>query len=192
MKPKWTPRRPRLLSLSVFAFCGAGLFAAPAYAQAPAPMELTVDDAVRMGIEHAPRMIEAHAKIEAANQNVRALVALALPSASAQMQYLRWSHVPEFLIPDGAGGLRILYPDIPNNYRGRAEVSAPIYSFGRIKSTVTAAREDVAAAEAGERLAASDVRFEVMRAYWLLATVRENVSVLVQSLARTDAWVGDV
>jgi outer membrane protein TolC len=31
-----------------------------------------------------------------------------------------------------------------------------------------------------------------MRAYWLLATVRENVNVLVQSLARTDAWVGDV
>lgn len=190
-----TPRRKphtRLSYLLVLASCGTWCFAAPASAQTTAPMNLNVDDAVRMGIEHAPRMIEAHAKTEAANQNVRALIALALPSATAQMQYLRWSHVPEFLIPDGAGGLRILYPDIPNNYRGRAEVSAPIYSFGRIKSTVTAAREDVAAAQAGERLVASDVRFEVMRAYWLLATTRENVSVLVQSLARTDAWVADV
>ena len=190
MKP--IPTRTRMAALTVSAFCGAWLVAAPAYAQAPAPLDLSVEDAVRMGIDHAPRMVDARAKTEAASQNVRALVAMALPSATAQMQYLRWSHVPEFLIPDGAGGLRILYPDIPNNYRGRVEVSAPIYTFGRIKSTVTAARDDVTAAQAGERLAASDVSFEVMRAYWLLATVRENVNVLVQSLARTDAWVGDV
>ncbi|HEX5070765.1 MAG TPA: TolC family protein [Vicinamibacterales bacterium] len=186
------PARTRLSWLCALACGGAWSLAVPAYAQAPAPLDLSVSDAVRMGVEHAPRVIEAHAKTEAANQNVRALIALALPTATAQMQYLRWSHVPEFLIPDGAGGLKILYPDIPNNYRGRVEVTAPIYSFGRIKSNVTAAREDVAAAEAGERQAASDVRYEVMRAYWLLATVRENVSVLVQSLARTDAWVGDV
>jgi outer membrane protein len=183
--------RTRLFWMSVPAVWG-WLLAAPATAQTLAPMDLTVEEAVRMGIDHAPRMVEARAKTEAANQNVRALVALVLPSAMAQMQYLRWSHVPEFLIPDGVGGLRVLYPDIPNNYRGRAEVSAPIYSFGRVKPTWAAAREDVAAAQAGERLAASDVRFEVMRAYWLLATVRENVSVIVQSLARTDAWVGDV
>jgi len=188
-----TTTRPRLLAAAcVAALSSAWLLATPAHAQTLAPMDLTVSDAVRMAIEHAPRMVEARAKIEAANQNVRALIALALPTASAQMQYVRWSHVPEFLIPDGAGGLRILYPDIPNNYRGRVEASAPIYTFGRIRSNVNAAKDDVAAAEAGQRLAASDVKLEVMRAYWLLATVRENVSVLVQSLARTDAWVGDV
>jgi outer membrane protein TolC len=187
-----TPRPHRLTAAWLAACFSACLAATPVFAQTPAPMPLTVDDAVRMGIEHAPQVAEARTKTVAANHGVRALEGLALPSATAQMNYIRWSHTPEFLIPDGMGGTRVLYEDIPNYYRGRVEVSAPIFSFGRISSNVAAARADVTAAEAGERLAISDVRFEVMRAYWLLATARENVSMLVQSLARTDSWVGDV
>src|SRR4030095_3347946 len=45
---------------------------------------------------------------------------------------------------------------------------------------------------ADRRAAEGDARLDVMRAYWTLATARESEKVLVESLARTDAWVEDV
>ncbi len=108
------------------------------------------------------------------------------------MQYLRMNHIDEFRIPDGQGGTRILFPDIPNTYKARADITVPIYSFGRVETNVAAAEAGVQAAGAERRTVEADVRLDVMRAYWTLATVRESVRVLVQSLARTDAWVGDV
>ncbi len=87
---------------------------------------------------------------------------------------------------------RVLYPNIPNLYKARAEVLVPIYSFGRVASNVAAADADVTAAGADLRSVEADVRLDVMRTYWLLATARESARVLVESLARTDAWVSDV
>jgi outer membrane protein len=155
-------------------------------------LSLTVDEAVRRAIEHAPRLAEGRARESAAQSGVTALKALALPTGSAQMQYVRWSHVDEFLIPDGQGGQRVLYPDIPNVYKGRVEMQVPVLTFGRVSTSVASAKADVDVAQADQRAAEADIRLDVMRVYWLLATVRENVSVLVQSLARTDAQVGDV
>jgi outer membrane protein TolC len=163
-------------------------------AQSPQPggLDLTLEDAVRLGVERAPRLAEARARETAAESGVTALRALGWPVANASMQYLRLNHVDEFRIPDGTGGSRVLFPDIPNAYKARVEVSVPLLTFGRVSTNVAAADADVHGARADRRALEADVRLDVMRAYWTLATARESVDVLVQSLARTDAWVGDV
>lgn len=166
--------------------------ATPAGAQAPAPLTLTMDEALRMAAETAPRVAEAKAQEAAAQSSVTALKALAFPSVTLQSEYLRLNDVTEFSIPDGQGGSRVLYPNIPNLYRTRAEFFAPIYSFGRVSTNVAAANSNVIAAGADRRVAESDTRLDVMRAYWTLATARASEKVLVESLARTDAWVDDV
>jgi outer membrane protein TolC len=151
-----------------------------------------MDEAVRMGVQNAPRVAEAAAHEAAAQSSVTALKAVGLPSANISSQYLRLNNVIEFSIPDGQGGTRVLYPNIPNLYRARVEFLAPIYSFGRVESNVAAANADVVGAAAERRGAESDARLDVIRAYWTLSTVRESEKVLVESLARTDAWVADV
>lgn len=185
--------RMQTMVWTVSAVLGVCVTAAPAAAQSPpVATTLTVDEAVRLALEHAPRLVQARAQQAAAESSVTALRAVGLPTANVQMQYLRLNDVTEFRIPDGTGGTRVLYPNIPNLYKARAEVLLPIYSFGRVASNVAAADADVTAATADLRAAQSDVRLEAMQTYWLLATARESARVLVESLASTDAWVGDV
>jgi len=166
---------------------------APAAAQTPpVATTLTVEDAVNMALAQSPRLIEAQARVAAAESSVTALKALGLPTANVQSVYLRQNNITEFRISDGQGGSRVLYPNIPNLFKARAEVFVPIYSFGRIASNVAAANADVTATNADTRAVEADVRLEVTRTYWALATARESVRVLELSLARADAWVGDV
>jgi outer membrane protein len=185
-------RRHNQRVMAVGMAIAALLVAAPALAQAPTPMAITMDEALRLAVERAPRVAEARAHEAAAESSVSALKKLALPSASIQSEYMRLNDVTEFRIPDGTGGSRVLYPNIPNLYRARLDVMAPIYSFGRVSSNVAAADADVIAAGADRRVAESDTRLDVLRAYWSLATAREAVKVLTESLARTDAQVEDV
>jgi len=185
--------RTKVLAAAAGALLWVGILPASARAQAPAaPVTLTMDEAVLRAVEHAPRLAEARERETAATTSVTALRALGYPTASVSAQYLRSSHVYEFSVPDGTGGTRVLFPDFPNMYKARAEVSMPIYSFGRISSNVAAAESDVHAAAADRLTVEADVRLDAMRAYWLLATLREAAKVLEESLARTDAQVSDV
>ncbi len=86
----------------------------------------------------------------------------------------------------------MIFPDIPNNYRLRAEVDVPLYTAGRVDALVESARADEQATAADLRAGEQDVRLDVTRAYWGLVTARESVKVLEQALDREDAWVRDV
>ena len=120
--------------------------ATPALAQTPGGLSLTIDEAVKLGLQNAPAVAAAKAQEAAAQSSVTALRALAFPTVNLQSEYMRLNNVTEFQIPDGQGGSRVLYPNIPNLYRNRIEFQAPIYSFGRVASNVAAANSTVIAA----------------------------------------------
>jgi outer membrane protein len=166
--------------------------AASAGAQQPAPLALTVDEAVARGLAHAPSIAEAGARLAAADAGVRARRAAGLPSASVVSSYLRTNHVDEFGVPQPDGGFRILFPDLPSNYRVRGELTVPIYSSGRWRALVDAAEAERTSVDADRRAIDADVRLEVTRTYWALVTAREAARVLQRALERTDAWVADV
>jgi outer membrane protein TolC len=156
------------------------------------PVTLSLEDAVARAVEHAPRLAEARARQAAASAAVAARQAVAAPSLVASSGYLRTNHVDEFGIPQPNGSTRILFPDIPDNYRTRAELGVPLLTSGRTRSAVEAARSEVRALEADAKASAADIRLDVSRAYWTLVMARERVKVLDAGLARMSAWVADV
>jgi outer membrane protein len=166
--------------------------ARPAAAQVATPITLTLEDALTRAVEHAPRLADARARQTAASAMVTVRESASLPNLGLSAGYLRTNHVDEFGVrqPDGTTG--IIFPDVPNNVRTRAELGVPLLTSGRVRSAVDAARADVRAIEADTRAAAADVRLEASRAYWTLAMARERMKVLEAGLARMDAWVGDV
>lgn len=171
--------------------------ARPAHAQTAAAavsltVDLTLEAAIARAVEHAPRLAEVHARQTAAAANVVARQAAAAPSLVASSGYLRTNHVDEFGIPQPNGTTRILFPDITDNFRTRAELGVPLLTSGRTKSAVEAARSEVRGLEADRKAAAADVRLDASRAYWSLVLSRERVRVLDASLSRMDAWVADV
>lgn len=174
---------------------GAGVLVLAAVAMAAAqtvPLSLSLEDALARGKSTAPRLAEAVARQEAAAAAVTSRQTLKRPSLSASAGYLRTNHVDEFGIPQAGGGLKVLFPDIPNNYRGRADASMALYTGGRVDALVASAEADERASDADFRTAAADVALDVARAYWSLVMARESMRVVEQGLMRMDAYVADV
>ena len=174
---------------------GVGLVAALAFAHpsaAQTPLILTLDEAVARGLADRARLAEARAREAAADAVVAGRAALNRPALTASAGLLRTNHVDEFGVPQAGGGIRVIFPDLPNNYRTRAELAVPLYSAGRVDALERAAEADRRAAGADRRTAEADVVLDVRRAYWTLVLARESVGVLERALARSDAAVAVV
>jgi len=161
-------------------------------ALAQTTVTLSLEDALTRGKATAPRIAEANARRDAAEAAVMSREALKKPLVSASAGYQRTNHVDEYGIPQAGGGTKIIFPDIPDNFRGRADASMPIYTSGRTGALIAGATFDRKAAEADTRTAEADVALDVARAYWAVVTAREAARVVEQGLARLDAYVSDV
>ncbi len=177
----------RILAVALAAIAGT---TSAAWAQAP--LSLTFDEAIERALAEAPRVAEARSREAAAQSIVGARSAAGRPTVSAVSSYLRTNHVEEFGVPQANGTLRVIFPDIPDNYRARGEMLVPIFTGGRVDAAVAGARADASAADANRRGVEADVRLDAARAYWTLAANRAAVAVLEQSLQRADASLGDV
>ncbi len=177
-----TTTRPLVMAAAL-----ALAFATPARAQQP----LSVDDAVARAVAHAPRLTDARARTRAAAATVDVRGAAARPAVTTSAGVVRTNHVDEFGIAQPSGDVRVIFPDIPSNYRVRAEIGMPLYTAGRVDGLVDAARADERAAAADEAAAAADVALDTIVSYWTLATTRERVTVLERAQERADALVQD-
>jgi outer membrane protein TolC len=106
--------------------------------------------------------------------------------------YTRTNHVEEFAIAQPGQPVRVLYPDIPDNYHGRFDLRWPIYTSGRLGALERAARAEREAATEDLAATRADLRLEITRAFWALVTAREAEQVFRRSLERIDAHVRDL
>ena len=166
---------------------------APVHAQDQPVLRLTLAEARARALDTSHRLAEARAREAATLAAVDARVAAERPLLSAIAGYTRTNHVAEFAVPAaGEGGLtRILYPDVPDNYRTRLDVQWAIYTGGRTDALIRASRAEAEAATAETAVARADLRLEVSRAFWAVVTGRATVNVLEQALARAQANVAD-
>lgn len=164
--------------------------AAPSGAQ-PAAVSLTLADAVSRAMEASHRLAESRARQEGADATVRVRHASSGPTATASASYMRTNHVDEFGFPQSDGTLRLIYPDVPDNVVTRIGGQWPIYTAGRTDALERAAVAEANATGADVDTARADLRFEVTRAYWAVATAAESIRVLEATVARSDAQVAD-
>lgn len=148
---------------------------------------LTIEDAVARARAHAPRLQAERAREAAAEAAIEARAALGRPAVTTSAGFLRTNHVDEFGLPQPNGTTRVIFPDIPSNYRARVEVAVPLYTSGRVGDLVAAAEASRRAAGADTRLAEADLTLGVVSSYWTLVLARERVRVLTRALARADA-----
>jgi outer membrane protein len=182
-------RRSVIVAIVATAWIGS---AAPAGAQQPPPiLRLTLPEAQARAVQASHRLAEARAREASARAVVDARLALERPLVTASAGYSRTNHVLEFSVP-GPTGSRVLYPDVPDNYRTRLDVQWPIYSGGRTDALEQAARAEAAAVASEVQTAQADLRLEVSRAFWAIVTARATVAVLEQGLTRAESHVRDV
>jgi outer membrane protein len=156
------------------------------------PLRLTLEDAVRRAFDASHRLREAIARGEAADAAAGERHATALPQIAAQAGYTRTNHVDTFgvLLPNNQ--FRVIYPDIPDNYRTRLDLQWPIYTGGRLDALERSARIEATASTDDVAAARSELALEVTRAYWALVTATESLRVVRQAVTRIDAHLRDV
>ncbi len=179
----------RINPLFAGALC-AVLNVSTAVAQTPVP--LTLSDAVSRAIETSHRLAEALARQEGAQAAILTRRAADQPMLAVSGGFTRTNHVDEFGVLQPTGGLRIIYPDIPDNYFTRVTLQWPIYTAGKTAALERAAEAEARAAAADTAVARADLRLEVARVYWALVTATESVRVLEEAVARADAHLRDV
>ena len=157
-----------------------------------APVRLTLEDAIARGLEASYRLQELGARQEAARAIEDQREAAARPQVAAIASYTRTNHVDEFSVPGPSGGLRVIYPDIPDNIRSRIDLQWPIYTGGRLDALSRAAGAEADALGQDREAARADLKLEITRAFWAVVTARASVNVVVQALERTSAHLRDV
>ena len=172
---------------------GVAFAARIATAQPPAPpLRLTLEDAMARGLDTSHRIAEAVARGDAADATVGQRHAALMPQLAAQAGYTRTNHVETFgvLLPNNQ--LRVIYPDVPDNYRSRLDLQWPIYTAGRLDALERAARIEATASSDDVATARRDLALEIARAYWALVSASASVSVVEESVRRVDAHLQDV
>jgi outer membrane protein len=164
----------------------------PAFAQEPAGTRLTLEDAIARAVAMSHRLAEARAREEGAQAAIRSRQVADQPTVVVDGGYTRTNHVDEFRLLQPSGLVRVVYPDIPDNYFSRATFQWPIYTSGRTDALVRAAEAEARASAADVDVTRADLRLEVTRTYWALITAGEAARVVQESLARADAHVRDV
>ena len=157
-----------------------------------APIAITLQEAIERGLAASHRLAEASARGEIAQAIAAQRHAAALPQVAARAGYTRTNHVEEFGVPLPNNQLRIIYPDVPNNYQSRLDLQWPIYTGGRLDALERAAQAEAAAAARDLEAARADLRLEISRAYWALVTATESQRVVEHSVTRMDAHLADV
>jgi outer membrane protein len=155
-------------------------------------VRLTLDEAIARGLENSHRLAELQARREGADAAEAAQAAAKQPSVALQGGYTRTNHVDEFGIAQPGQPLRLIYPDIPDNYRTRIDLNWPLYSGGRTDALERAAAAEGQAAADDVAAARSDLRLEVARAFWALVAAIEADQVVARSLENADAHVSDL
>ena len=186
-KTVWATRN-RTITLCGFLL----LLTATASAQELPVLRISLEEAQRRTIAESHRLAEARAREAAAQGAIAVRQAADRPIVAFGTGFTRTNHVIEFIVPSPAGVPRVLYPDVPDNYRTRLDLQWPIYNGGRSDALERAAAAEASAAAADVEVTTADLRLEVARAFWALVTARATVDVLDQAVKRAESHVGDV
>ena len=157
----------------------------------PAPIRLTLAEAIARGQQNSHRIAEAKAREEGARAAANTARLADRPVLGASGGYTRTNHVIPFSVTLPNGSLFPIYPDIPDNFMTRVAFQWPIFTAGRTDALERAAQAEADAAGADIEAARADLRLEIVRAYWAAATARETVRVLEESSARAEKQLTD-
>jgi outer membrane protein TolC len=171
--------------------------ASPVQPPDPDVLRLSVDEAVRLALQSSPRLERLGALEAAAGAEERGARAGRWPELEVGGGYQRRSNVPELQIaqpspdPDVPGRFVTIFPNIPDNWSLRANLTWPVYTGGRVGGRIEAATQGLLAAGLDREAARNDLVLDVKRAYWGLVSAREAVRVFTDAMRAFDAHLED-
>lgn len=157
-----------------------------------AAVTLSLREAIDRAVSSSARVRDVRARAVAAEASVQGARAASLPQLSVLAGFTRTNHVDELGVPQPDGRLRVIFPDIPNNYQTRLDGQWPVYTSGRVEALERSATADLNATQLDEQTLRADLVLETSRVYWTVVAGRAAEQVLASSVTRLDAHLADV
>lgn len=168
---------------------------APATTNAPMPdtsvgkpfvpeggVDLTKEEVERLALERAFDILASREEELAVDRDRRAAVSPFLPQVSGVAGYERTREFDGYSVPvqpaTAFPGASVPFPGSGgNNYSAGGRVDQLIYTFGKLRATIDAAREGLAAARAGTEVTERDAVFDAMIALEEVKFARASLEV---------------
>jgi outer membrane protein TolC len=185
------------LPLLISAAIAFGQEAPPAPAAAAVPLQLTLDAAVERAVLASPRLAALAAREAAAAARAKGAGAERWPQLELGASYTRRSEVPELAIftptDDPAQPVErvVVFPNIQDNWRVRAQVALPLYTGGSLSGRIASAEQGREAAAHDLRAGRGDLVLETKAGYWSLVTARKRERVLGEAIRAYEAHLAD-
>jgi outer membrane protein TolC len=155
-------------------------------------VRLSVAEAVDLALKASHRVGEYEARADAAAGASAIRAASDKPIVNLIGGYTRTNHIDEFAIQLPGAPPRVIYPDVPDNWRSRFDVQWPVYTSGRVGALERAAQAEHDATTKDISTVRADVRLDAARAYWMLVTATQTTAVVESALTLVDAHLRDV
>lgn len=154
---------------------------------------LSLEEAVRIGLERSPVVHASEVRLAASEARTREVMASRLPAVRAGAGYTRLSEVPPFevalpILPAPV----VVSPVYFNTWSLRASVQQPIFTGLRLEASTEAARWQERSAGAGLEHDRGELVFAVKSAYWGLARALEVELVAEENVRRVQEHLKDV
>ena len=155
-------------------------------------VELTIDDAVRIGMERSKTLEITRRVQDAARSKSEEADAARLPSLKLQAGYQRLSDVDPFrvIVPFAPEPITIS-PIVLNSYTLRLSVQQPLFTGFKLKSVAEAADDGAEASRFDVESERADLVVRITSAYWLLYQSNEVKKYLDENVRRMDAYERD-
>ncbi|HTY10952.1 MAG TPA: TolC family protein [Bacteroidota bacterium] len=139
---------------------------------------LSIDDAIRIGLQNSKALHSSQFKLDAAAAKASETNTLALPSLKFNGVYTRLSEVPPEAVDLPANSFApgfpptdlslTLSPTILDNYSLRATLAQPLFTGKKISGAIEAADYSARATEQDLRKDKADITYGIQEAYWVL------------------------
>lgn len=159
------------------------LFIGVVHANAQEKKQLTLDEAVQMGIQNSKNLKIDAAKIEEATADLLDAKNKQLPDLKLSGSYMRLTNAKvdlKFLGESGSGNGEMAAPK--SVFLGQASLSMPLYAGGRIKYGIESAKYLVEAAKLSTENDKTAIAYNVAQAYNNLFKASQSIKVLEENL----------
>ncbi|MBT2620428.1 MULTISPECIES: TolC family protein [Chryseobacterium] len=163
------------------------LFIGIANTNAQEKKQLSLDEAVQLGIQNSKNLKIDAAKIEEATADLLEAKNKQLPDFKLSGQYMRLTNAKvdlKFLNESGSGGGGMASPK--SVFLGQANLSMPLYSGGRIKYGIESAKYLVEASKLSTENDKIAIAYNVAQAYNNLFKANQSIKVLEENLTASN------
>jgi outer membrane protein len=154
---------------------------------------LTLEEAVKLGLENSKYLRISQAKVDAAEARSSEAYAAQLPGLKVAAGYTRLSEVDPFrvLVPFSATPITIS-PVVLNSYSARVTLQQPLFTGFRLHGLARSADLSAEAFQRDYQMEQLDVVFNVKSAYWSLYKAIEVKKVVDENIEQVKTHLRDV